>query len=102
MCDEFEHYHPKNFKSNLKSLLKAKEATGQDGGKVYLTNWRSSKAKELLKRLIEEERVTEASDPELVYKMSDEFENYKKGNFLTNLQSDSVDVVGKRIGGKSA
>ena len=58
-----------------------------DDGKVYLKNWRSSKAKELLKRLILDGTVSANDLPEDVYKLHEEFQLYNFKNFKVNLKS---------------
>jgi hypothetical protein len=49
--------------------------------------------KQLLRRLIEDGKVTAADDPKDVYTMCDEFKNYKEENFTTNLQNMLKAVV---------
>ncbi len=59
----------------------------EDDGKVYLKNWRSSKAKALLRRLILDGVISKSDSPEHVYKLHHEFQNFKFKNFKTNLKS---------------
>jgi hypothetical protein len=81
---EFKIYKFQNFANNLKSLralalLPPKETKAPD--------WKDSDAKELLKKDIEEGRVTEVMTAREVYAMHPEFDIYKFQNFANNLKS---------------
>jgi hypothetical protein len=81
---EFKIYKFQNFANNLKSLralalLPPKETKAPD--------WKDSDAKELLKKDIEEGRVTEVMMAREVYAMHPEFDIYKFQNFANNLKS---------------
>jgi hypothetical protein len=100
----FKEFKFSNFKTNLRHLLKSfrnnptissgSDAAGtldQGGGEaqapVYLKDWRSSQAKQVLLRLIESGDVTESHTPNEVYAMFDGFNKYKPENFATNLKN---------------
>lgn len=70
-----------------------------ESSRVYLKDWRSSQAKQVLKKMIEEGRVTENSDAEVVYNSLRIFQNYKLTNFKTNLKNliKSVKKDEKRV-----
>jgi hypothetical protein len=93
----FKFYDRKKFKTNLRNLLKSvnkaasqttpnHKKTGQADNKtkepVYLQDWRYSKAKQVLKRLIEDGTVSAAMPAIDVYnKYPVLFARYKKENF---------------------
>jgi hypothetical protein len=105
--DDFKNYDPKKFKTNLRNLIQSilkrdstnaalpaavlnlRQPTTEVTDKVYLQNWRSSNAKQVLLRLIKEGKVTETSHTEKeVYDMCNGlFHNYKIENFKTNLRN---------------
>jgi cell fate (sporulation/competence/biofilm development) regulator YmcA (YheA/YmcA/DUF963 family) len=108
----FKFYDRKKFKTNLRNLLKSvskaasqttpnHKKTGQADNKtkepVYLQDWRYSKAKQVLKRLIEDGTVSAAMPAIDVYnKYPVLFARYKKENFEKNyeklLESVAADV----------
>jgi hypothetical protein len=49
--------------------------------------WQFSHAKEILVQEIFEGKVTENSNPDIVYNSNEEYKRYKKGNFKSNLKS---------------
>ena len=53
----------------------------------YHTDWRTSEAKKVLKKMIQDGQVTEAQVPTAVYKMNDLFKRYDPKKFKTNLQT---------------
>ena len=82
MHPEYKKYKYTNFTTNLKALRESI----RDKGK-YWTDWGTSEAKELLKKDIEEGRVTEQMQPHQVYEMHPEYKRYKYTNFTANLGS---------------
>jgi hypothetical protein len=105
MNDIFKGYDPKKFKTNLNNLRKSmqkrdstnasssttaanlNQAPTEVEGSVYLKDWRSSKTKQVLMRLIEDGKVTASNTAKEVYAMYDGFKSYKFENFQTNLQN---------------
>jgi hypothetical protein len=103
MNDIFKGYDPKKFKTNLNNLRKSmqkhdlinassstmatnlNQACTEVEGSVYLKDWRSSKMKEVLKRLIEDGKVTASNIAKEVYPIYDGFKSYKFEYFETNL-----------------
>jgi hypothetical protein len=105
MNDIFKRYDPNKFKANLNNLWKSmrkrdstnassstkaanlNQARTEVEGSVYLKDWRSSKTKQVLKRLIEDGKVTASNTAKEIYAMYDGFKSYKFENFETNLQN---------------
>ena len=54
---------------------------------TYSKDWKSSNAKDVLRRMIERGVVTKNHDPSDVYKMCEDFKRYKFQNFKTNLRN---------------
>jgi hypothetical protein len=102
MDGRFKDYDPKNFKTNLRNMRKSfregnstrtstptamNRASAEDKDPVYLKDWHWSKSKQVLRRLIEDGKVTESTPVAEVYTIFDGFKSYKSANFETNLQN---------------
>jgi hypothetical protein len=105
MNDIFKRYDPKKFKSNLNNLWKRfrkhdstnasssttaanlNQARTEVEGSVYLKDWSSIKTKQVLKRLIEDGKVTANNTAMEVYAMYDGFKSHKFENFVTNVHN---------------
>ena len=78
--EEFLRWDKAQFKRNLKALFNTLKTQKKKAPK-----WADSEAKKILKQDIIQLEVTDASDPEEVYKMHPEYSQFEYSNFKTNL-----------------
>jgi hypothetical protein len=62
-------------------------ASGEGNPDVFFADWRTSKAKKVLKQTVQDGGVTEAHAPPAVYKMNDIFKGYDPKKFKSNLNN---------------
>ena len=84
---EYKKWDKAQFKRNLKALIKASKNPKKNKKK-----WFKSKAKNLLRKDIIEKKVTDASDPAVVYQMRPEYSDFEFARFKVNL-ANLIEVV---------